>query len=150
VFLTTWHEFPDLAADAIDWPALIQLRSEIARELERLRVAGEIGAPLDAEVDVYALPAEHARLAVLNDELRYLLITSAARVQRVTTPPEGAVPVEGLAADSVWIRVRPASAPKCVRCWHHREDVGSEPAHPPLCGRCAGNLSGAGETRIWA
>jgi isoleucyl-tRNA synthetase len=150
VFLTTWYEFPQLPADAVDWPALIQLRGEIARELERLRVAGEIGAPLDAEVDVYALPNEYARLAVLGEELRFLMITSAARVQRVTTPPEGAVPVEGLAADSVWIRVRPAAAPKCVRCWHHRDDVGSDPAHPPICGRCASNLSGAGETRRWA
>jgi isoleucyl-tRNA synthetase len=150
VFLATWHEFPELPADAVDWPALIQLRGEIARELERLRVAGEIGAPLDAEVDVYALPAQHERLAALGDELRFLLITSAARVQRVTTPPEGAVPVEGLAADSVWIRVRPALATKCVRCWHHRDDVGADPAHPPICARCASNVAGAGETRRWA
>jgi isoleucyl-tRNA synthetase len=150
VFLTTWHELPGVAADAVDWPVLIQLRSEIARELERLRVAGEIGAPLDAEVDVYALPSQHERLAALGDELRFLLITSAARVHRVTTPPEGAVPVEGIAADSVWIRVRPSLSTKCVRCWHHRDDVGSDPAHPQICGRCAGNISGAGETRRWA
>ncbi|MFO1400811.1 MAG: isoleucine--tRNA ligase [Steroidobacteraceae bacterium] len=150
VFLTTWHELPELPADAIDWAALIQLRGEVGRELERLRVAGEIGAPLDAEVDVYALAGEHERLAVLGDELRFLLITSAARVQRVATPPEGAVPVEGFAPDSVWIRVRPALAPKCVRCWHHRDDVGSDPAHPPVCGRCASNVAGPGESRRWA
>jgi isoleucyl-tRNA synthetase len=99
---------------------------------------------------VYALPAQHARLAALGEELRFLLITSAARVQRVTTPPEGAVPVEGIAPDSVWIRVRPSLLPKCVRCWHHRDDIGSDPAHPPICGRCADNVSGAGETRRWA
>jgi isoleucyl-tRNA synthetase len=150
VFLTTWHEFPEMAADSVDWPVLIQLRSEIARELERLRVAGEIGAPLDAEVDVYALPSQHERLAVPGDELRFLLITSAARVHRVTTPPENAVPVEGIAPDSVWIRVRPSLSTKCVRCWHHRDDVGSDPAHPEICGRCAGNISGAGEARRWA
>ncbi len=150
VFLASWHEFPELPADAVDWPALIQLRGEIARELERLRVAGEIGAPLDAEVDIHALASEYERLAALGDELRFLLITSAARVHRVTTPPEGAVPVEGFAPDSVWIRVRPALAPKCVRCWHHREDIGSDPAHPPICGRCASNVAGSGETRRWA
>jgi isoleucyl-tRNA synthetase len=150
VFLTTWYELPELAGDAVDWPALIQLRGEIGRELERLRVAGEIGAPLDAEVDVYALPSQYQRLAALGEELRFLLITSAARVHRVTTPPEAAVPVEGIAPDSVWIRVRPSLATKCVRCWHHRDDMGSDPAHPVLCARCAGNLSGAGETRRWA
>jgi isoleucyl-tRNA synthetase len=150
IFLSLWHEFPSLPAETIDWPALIQLRSEIARELERLRVAGEIGAPLDAEVDVHALPAQYERLAALGDELRFLLITSAARVHRAATPPEGAVPVEGIAPDSVWIRVRPSSAEKCVRCWHHREDVGSHAGHPQLCGRCVENLGATGASRRWA
>jgi isoleucyl-tRNA synthetase len=33
------------------------VRAAVLRELERLRVAGAIGAPLDAVVDVYAEPA---------------------------------------------------------------------------------------------
>ena len=151
VFLTTWHEFPELPADAIDWPALIQLRSEIGRELERLRVAGEIGAPLDAEVDIYTLPVEHARLAVLGDELRFLLITSAARVTTLAVgadAPEGTVAAASRAG--VWIRAVPGEAPKCVRCWHQRVDVGQDPRHPELCLRCVSNVEGPGETRRYA
>jgi isoleucyl-tRNA synthetase len=44
----------------------------------------------------------------------------------------------------------PSSAAKCERCWHYRDDVGSDAAHPSLCGRCTSNLFGAGETRTVA
>ena len=39
---------------------------------------------------------------------------------------------------------------KCVRCWHHREDVGASSTHPELCGRCIENVDGAGEQRKYA
>ena len=88
VFLNTWHEFPAGAErePAIDWPALITLKKDVARDLERLRAAGEIGAPLEAEVTVYASPAQAARFAALHDELRFLLITSQARVVQTDNP----------------------------------------------------------------
>jgi isoleucyl-tRNA synthetase len=50
----------------------------------------------------------------------------------------------------VWLRVQRTSAAKCVRCWHHVDDVGRSSEHPELCGRCIGNISGAGETRRYA
>jgi isoleucyl-tRNA synthetase len=85
-----------------------------------------------------------------------LTITSAAQVVTVSADalPEGAVPADtgnGL-IDGVWLRVQRAveSARKCVRCWHLREDVGSEAQHPELCARCAGNLLGLPETRQYA
>jgi isoleucyl-tRNA synthetase len=39
---------------------------------------------------------------------------------------------------------------KCERCWHVREDVGSDAEHPEICGRCVSNLHGEGETRACA
>ena len=39
---------------------------------------------------------------------------------------------------------------KCVRCWHHRADVGTHAEHPELCGRCVDNVSGDGEQRRYA
>ena len=156
VFLSTWHEFAALPATTIDWEALIALRSAVQRELEKLRDAGGIGAPLEAQLDVYCLPALQARYAALGDELRFLTITSAAQVNVVSpgAVPEGAVPADtgnGL-IEGVWLRVQRAgeSARKCVRCWHLREDVGSDAQHPELCARCAGNLLGLPETRLYA
>jgi isoleucyl-tRNA synthetase len=144
VFLETWHVLPEAPADPLDWAALIQLRTDVVRELEKLRDAASIGAPLDAEVDVYCLPDEYARLNALGDELRFLFITSEARVHEVSTPPENAAPA-GRAG--VWIAVKPSSDTKCVRCWHRRPDVGRYVEHPELCGRCVTNVDGPGERR---
>jgi isoleucyl-tRNA synthetase len=152
VFLTTWHEFPQLPSPKIHWDTLITLRSAIQRELEKLRDAGGIGAPLEAEVDVYCRPELHAPHAALGEELRFLTITSAARVHAVDAPPVDAVPADAGNGpiEGVWLRVAPSSATKCVRCWHLREDVGSQADHPTLCARCAGNLLGLAETRRYA
>ena len=159
VFLSTWHELPAAPAGraisgappgAIDWEALIALRTDVARELERLRVAGNIGAPLQAELDVYCSPEQYARLNVLGDELRFLMITSKARVHRVdAAPPEG-VAASSVPGGGVWLQARRTVAPKCVRCWHHCDDVGQSATHPQLCGRCIGNIAGPGELRRFA
>jgi isoleucyl-tRNA synthetase len=149
VFLTTWHQFPAGAerVPSIDWPALIALKADVARDLERLRAAGAIGAPLEAEVTIYAPPAQVARFEALRDELRFLLITSQARVVATDKPPATAVPAS---EPGVWIEVQPSTQPKCVRCWHLRSDVGSVPRHPELCARCVVNVEGPGEERQFA
>jgi isoleucyl-tRNA synthetase len=149
VFLNTWHEFPAGAErdPALDWAALIALKKDVARDLERLRAAGEIGAPLEAEVTVYASPSQAGRFAALRDELRFLLITSQARVVQTDNPSAAGVPT---AQADVWIEVKPSSQPKCVRCFHLRSDVGSDPRHPELCARCVVNVEGPGEERRFA
>jgi isoleucyl-tRNA synthetase len=144
VFLTTWHEAPEAPRDSIDWAALIALRGDVALALEKLREAGSIGAPLDAEVDVYCTPAEHPRFSALGEELRFLFITSQARVHPVTEPPAGAIPAATL---GVWLLVKPTKDAKCVRCWQRRPDVGQHADHPELCGRCYTNVAGEGEIR---
>ena len=154
VFLAQWHVLPAMPAASIDWDALAQLRAAVLRRLEVLRDAGSIGSSLDAELDVYCLPHHAAALSALGDELRFYTITSGARVQAVAAD---AVPAEALPADTgagvidgVWLWARPATAAKCVRCWHKREDVGSHVEHPQVCGRCAGNVLGLPETRRFA
>ncbi len=146
VFLNTWHIFPAGVErpSAIDWPAFVALKADVARELERLRVAGAIGAPLEAEVSIYATPAQAARFASLGDELRFLLITSQARVIEIETPPSEGVRTH---AEEVLMVVNPSTQPKCVRCWQLRADVGSDPRHPELCARCVVNVDGPGEER---
>jgi isoleucyl-tRNA synthetase len=150
VFLTTWHQFPAGSERvlSIDWPALITLKADVARDLERLRAAGAIGAPLEAEVTIYApAGAQAARFQALRDELRFLLITSQARVVATDQPSAAAV---SASEPGVWIEVQPSTQPKCVRCWHLRSDVGSDPRHPDLCARCVVNVEGPGEEREFA
>jgi isoleucyl-tRNA synthetase len=91
VFLNTWHQFPAGAEREpdIDWPTFIALKADVARDLERLRAAGDIGAPLEAEVTIFAPAAQAARYTALQDELRFLLITSQARVVETDSPMAG-------------------------------------------------------------
>ena len=149
VFLETWYAAPEAQADPIDWPAFIQLRGDVVRELEKLRETGSIGAPLDAEADIYCTAAELGRFDALGAELRFLLITSEARVHQVTAPPAGATAATNTGSAGVWIAVKPAAAAKCVRCWQKRPDVGLNSAHPELCGRCVSNIEGPGERRLF-
>jgi len=147
VFHETWHALPAVPADGIDWEALIALRGDVMRELEKLRDGGRIGSSLDAQVDIYCSAEQLPRFAALGEELRFLLITSQARVHPALTAPAGAVPATSSADGGVWIQVQPSEDPKCVRCWHHRPDVGADPRHPRLCARCVSNVEGPGEQR---
>ena len=147
VFLSTWHAVPEVPASPIDWPALLALRADVTRELEKLRDAGEIGAPLEAELDVYCAAEPYERFAALGAELRFFFITSHARVHRVNAPPAGAAVALNTGREDVWIAVKPTHDAKCVRCWQHRPEVGASAAHPQLCARCISNIEGPGEER---
>ena len=138
VFLTTWHTLPEVPATSINWSALIALRAQVTRKLEELRDNGAIGSSLDAAVDVRAAPAAFKDLNALGDELRFLLITSEARLHEIAPDHETV------------IEVTPSRDAKCVRCWHHRPDVGVHPEHAQLCDRCVTNLSLPGERRLFA
>lgn len=152
VFLAAWYQgLTPLAEEAplgrISWDKILAVREAIARELERVRVEGRIGSSLDAEVDLYAEEDLYHILAQLGDELRFILITSYARLHPVQQRPSHALETD---MPDLWAVVSPSSYSKCVRCWHHREDVGGHPDHPELCGRCVENIDGAGERRDFA
>ncbi|MBK8063754.1 MAG: isoleucine--tRNA ligase [Betaproteobacteria bacterium] len=138
VFLHTWHALPavqDAPALMARWERMRTIRADIRKQLEELRTAGKIGSSLAAEVDFHADPELAAFLAGFGEDLRFVLLTSAARVH-----PDGGGRVE----------VTPSTHAKCERCWHFRADVGAVAGHPTICGRCAGNLSGADEVRTHA
>ena len=151
VFLEEWYQFEVDEASSnerkIKWEMIISIRDEINKHLEALRVDGAIGSSLDAEVDLYCDEKVYQHLSDIEDELRFVLITSYACLHNQTDREKAAIDSEipGLA-----IVVKPSSHSKCVRCWHHREDVGSDKTHPELCDRCIENVDGAGESRLYA
>jgi isoleucyl-tRNA synthetase len=159
IFLEQWYDnsemmqFSDIAAskgmDMAFWEEVMELRALINRELEQLRKDKIIGANLQAEVTLYSTDSIGERLLKLEDELRFVMITSQARVINAAAPA-GAVEVTLNSGEKVAIVVAASSEQKCDRCWHYREDVGSHAAHPELCGRCVDNVDGAGEQRRYA
>ncbi len=125
------------------WNRVLEVREAVNRKLESLREAGDIGANLEAEVDIYCDRKYLPDLQQLDDELRFVMITSNARAHALEQAP-------GSAEDGIRIDATPSKFEKCVRCWHRREDVGSVAEHPQLCLRCLENVSGAGEARRFA
>jgi len=154
VFLERWYALPENAEDpALDlafWRLVQEVREAVGKELEQLRVAGGIGSSLDAEVDLYCGEELYQQLERIGDELRFVLITSEARLARETASTDDAIHYTLTSNDELWVAVMPSAHAKCTRCWHHRADVGANPNHPELCGRCVENVEGAGEERRFA
>ena len=141
IFTQTVHLLPQVADGAgllQRYAALREIRTEVSKQLEEVRIAGGIGSSLQAEVELRASAEKFALLQSLGDDLRFVLITSQARVVEVASPADES------------IAVTPSIAPKCERCWHYRAEVGTDVAHPELCARCVANLFGAGESRKFA
>ena len=143
VFQQTWLVLPDLPKtdDQVleqNWTIICNWRARVNKHIEEVRAAGLIGQALAAEVQIYAAGDNFDVLARLGDDLRFVLITSRATMHRVISEAEER------------IEVTPSMNIKCERCWHYRADVGSDPQHATLCGRCVNNLLGDGEVRKYA
>lgn len=150
VFTGVWYEaFNNVPAGQVDdafWQQLLLVRDEVNRVIESVRKEGKIGASLQAEVTLFAQGELADTLKRLADELRFVLITSTAKVETTAAPADAiATAIAGLA-----VQVHTSTAAKCDRCWHHRHDVGANPAHPLICLRCVSNVEGEGEPRIFA
>ncbi len=157
VMLTTWYESLKVidkndSLAAFDrkqsWHLLQLLREAVNKEIEKCRQSGEVGSSLEVELDIYCLQKSKLAniLQTVNDELRFVLLTSTANVHYIDHLPHDLTEaiIEG---EEIALRVTPSIHAKCVRCWHRRADVGSDPAHPELCARCVTNVFGEGEVR---
>jgi isoleucyl-tRNA synthetase len=136
IFIETFSDLgkPDDALLA-KWARIREIRDQVNKDIETLRADGKVGASLQACVTLQAAPADHALLASLGHDLKFVFITSQLVLE---------------AGDSLLAKVSVSEDVKCERCWHYAPDVGVNPAHPTLCGRCDSNLHGEGEKRLFA
>ena len=132
------------------WQQVLEARSAVSKQLEILRVDNKIGSSLDAEVTLFCNGELQQHLNELEDELRFVMITSAAQVDSPEARTDAAVEAQLSDGQSLFITAEASPHEKCVRCWHHRTDVGSNSEHPGLCGRCIENVVGNGEHRRMA
>ncbi|MFJ1340157.1 isoleucine--tRNA ligase [Pseudomonas caricapapayae] len=152
VMLNTWYqgltELPEgFELGRAYWERVMAAKTAVNKELENQRSAKAIGGNLQAEVTLFADDALSADLNKLGDELRFVLITSAASVAPFVQAPADAVETE---VPGLKLKVVKSAHAKCGRCWHFRADVGANPEHPEICARCADNISGNGEVRHYA
>ncbi len=136
IFLETYSELPAPDEGLLGkWARIREIRDIVNKDIEALRTDGKVGSSLQANVTVEAEPADHTLLASLGDDLKFVFITSA---------------IDLVAGKAILVSSAASSAVKCDRCWHWRDDVGSDAAHSTICGRCVSNLFGAGEDRKYA
>ncbi|MBL4744282.1 MAG: isoleucine--tRNA ligase, partial [Cycloclasticus sp.] len=152
VFLATAYEgFPKPSSkgsnELVFWQPVIDTRELVSKELERVRKDGVIGSGLDAEVTLYCDGELFETLSQLQDELRFVLITSYAQVKPLADKKETSSTTDNA---NLFIDVVASEHKKCVRCWHHRDDVGQSELHSELCSRCEDNVDGDGEIRQFA
>ena len=139
IFTETFTAFPQMdQTDSllIKWDRLRAIRSEITKAIEIKREAGSIGSSLQAELIITAPTEDFVLLKSLQDDLKFVTITSQAEIK------------EG--KDALHIEVGASPHLKCVRCWHHNLNIGKDSQHPELCPRCISNLFGVGESRFFA
>ncbi|MFB2651928.1 isoleucine--tRNA ligase [Shewanella seohaensis] len=152
VFTQEWYQ--DLQSITLDtdlsdayWENLLTVRNEVNKVIEQARRDKRIGGSLEAEVTLFADAALTEQLTHIGDELRFVLLTSEAKVLPLADATSDAVETE---LASLKLVVNATTAEKCERCWHHREEVGTIEAHPTLCHRCVTNIEGDGEVRLFA
>lgn len=127
------------------WDEVLLVKSAVNKQIEEARNRKEVGSGLSAEVELFVAPALHELLSALGEELRFVLITSAARLRPFTD--KGGVASD---LDTLRVAVLASTDSKCARCWHYRADVGSHAEHPEICARCVENVTGLGEVRHYA
>ena len=136
IFMDVYVPMP-AADDALlaKWSRIREIRDAVNKEIESLRTQGQVGSSLQANVTLTVNADDYALLSSLGADLKFVFITSA---------------IDLVAGEALSIAAAGSTAVKCERCWHYRDDVGADPAHPGICGRCTSNLFGAGETRKFA
>ena len=144
VQFATWYTGLSMLDGDADWgpqdfDRVLELRERVSKVLEPMRASGEIGAALDAEIELSCGVSDANWLSPVVDELRFLLISGDVTI------------VDGGDATAIGVTARATTKPKCVRCWQRRGDVGAHADHPELCGRCVENIAtdGQGEIRRW-
>ena len=140
VFEELWYDLPahGLSDSQIqDWKNIIEVRALANKAIEEKRGAGEVGSSLQAEISIAVDGDTYDSLARMEDALRFVFITSQAKVEKQS-------------GSGLKFNVVASQNTKCDRCWHYRDDVGATAEHPTICGRCVSNLFGAGENRKYA
>lgn len=149
VFVAEWYKLPAIPDDSLSddyWALIAEVKTAVNKVLEEKRSEGAKGGSLGAEVTLCCDEKLQSELSKLGDELRFVLITSAATLQ----PLNAAQNAEETDVAGLKVFVKATEQVKCERCWHHRADVGSNPAHPTICLRCVVNVDGDGESRDFA
>jgi isoleucyl-tRNA synthetase len=116
------------------WETIIKVKTDVARELEAMRAAKQIGSSLEAAVELYTEDAElFGLLKEYENDLAMIFIVSDVTIS--SEPLDSAN--NGEIFEKLSIKTSVADSNKCDRCWNYRNEVGKIEKYPTLCNRCA-------------
>ena len=115
------------------WSEFMGVRSHVLKSLEEARNAKMIGKSLEAQVDLYVNEHNKELLESLDTDVQLLLGVSKLNLHSLDEAADDADQYN----DGVAVKVSVAPGETCQRCRMVKEDVGSDPAYPTLCARCA-------------
>ena len=154
IFIAEWYDqlssYDDDRIDESLWQQLLEIRQHTSSVLEALRQNGDIGSSLDAEITLFCSAELRQLLEPLSNEMRFVFITSEFTLQALESAGNELEIINLDQGQQIAIQVSASDHEKCVRCWHRRDDVGTNTDHPELCGRCVDNVEGSGESRLYA
>ena len=161
IFTQEWYEFPQFDMTDIsepDWDVILDIKDIVNKKMDVARSEGLINSNLSASVTIKTIGYVYKTLSKLDKELKFVFINSnvnlisesTGKAQEVKKLDKESGQLDVTTYNDLDIIVEPAQGEKCVRCWHIREDIGINPAHPEICGRCVENVEGQGEVRHYA
>ncbi len=133
-----YNDMPEPVGVSVDdefvarWDKIHQIRDDVKKALEIARKEKTIGSSLDAKVVLHCDKELYPFVKSVEDGLPAVLIVSQVEVAE---GGEGTFKGEELPGLSV--TVSHADGEKCARCWSYSHTIGSDPAHPDVCARCA-------------
>ena len=153
VLLNLWSDAlapldKETAFDLPFWNQVFNVREVVAKELENQRNAGNIKGGLTAEISLFVDDSLMALLSKLEDELKFVLITSKVSLHRLDD--KAAEQAVSTSMPGILVAIKASEHKRCERCWHQVDSVGENADHPELCSRCIDNIEGDGEQRQFA
>ncbi len=115
-----------------DWQALLGVRDEVLKALEKARNDKLIGSGLEAQVRIMAPKGVYDLLERYRSQLPAVFIVSQVTLAAGTLAGDG--------ASGIQVEVSRAAGQKCERCWNYSVHVGKDPEYPTVCERCSAAL----------
>ena len=110
------------------WDIIIELKNDVAKQLELAREEKVIGHSLNAKVTLFADEKNYNFLKENKELLQQVFIVSALEIEQNSRKD---------AKEKIGIKIEVASGKKCERCWMYSETVGEDKENPTICNRCS-------------
>ena len=118
------------------WMDIIVIREAVQKALEKKRMEGVIGSPLDAKVLISSKDEKIKKL--IKDDIgnlpMYFIVSQVEMPESMSDDADYYEEARGS------VSIKKAEGKKCQRCWNYSFSVGKDKDHPDICEKCISNI----------